>query len=172
MNAFSIVTGIVGTIGVFLWFKDAFPQYSQYLLYGGFICLGLVIGLIISLFHKKVEIKSYKLTFNHVFVYGFYLFMALFIVILLFVQPTYFLQIISGIAIFILISFNHLLSLVRQPWVSITERVILANEYEKQWNYSEVIYQYGKIIESLDEKDERIESIKQKLSLFKSKQLQ
>ena len=172
MKTFTYIAWIIWIIWVFLGFKDSFPEYSDYLLYSGFICIWLVIWLIISLFDKSIQVKPYELTIGRIFVFSFYAFIALLLLILLLRQPQYFESILWGIWVFILFTFNSLLPIISgQTTLTISERKILANKYEQDKNYSEAIHHYNKILHSFDSDDQRAGIAKAKIDDLKKKQL-
>jgi hypothetical protein len=171
MNLFTIIVGIIWIISFVFWFKDLFPEYTIYILYTGFIAIGLCLWLIISFFTKSVTVKIYWFRSNHLFVYLFYWFIWFIIILLLFLQPDKLFEILWSIAFFVIISLRILLWLLRDDSPTISERKYLADKYEKEENYSEAIWQYNKILAAISSDDERIDSVKSKISELKKKHL-
>lgn len=171
MKTFTIISWLLSIIFWFLWFQNAFPAYSNYIIYSSFIWIWLFLWLIISIFDKKINIQIYKISSTYIFVYSFYLGILIIALILLLLYPDNFLKIIWGIWFFTIFTFSHVLWLISNNWITISERKFLADKYEKEWNYSEALGHYYKMLEGMKEEDERYKWIKDKISELRKKQI-
>lgn len=159
---------------------DVFPEQKEILKIVSLIFLGIVIGVVISRFTKdEVELKEFSLRdFFPYFYYG--LLGIVFLVILVFMIQiedkdkvstlTAWLSTIGGfIVVSVIFNFHNIFS--SKQGISIDDKLVLAENYKLEKNYSRSLYFYESIKDSLDEEDIRIEQIEEKINEVKSFQL-
>lgn len=180
MKKIGVISLIISVSTYILKLVDVFPEYKEILKIISLIFLGIVIGVVVSRFTKdEVELKEFSLKdFFPYFYYG--LLGIIFLTILIFMIQiedkekvntlTGWLSTIGGfIVASVIFNFHNIFS--SKNGISIDDKLILAENYKHEQNYSRSLYYYESIKNSLDEEDVRIEQIVTKINTIKSLQL-
>jgi len=171
MKNFTIITGIATLISFVIGMKDILPEYSVYVNNVSYILLGLVIGSVISLYEKS-EIQIYRFKSTHMFVYIFYIVVAIITLLLIITKDGLEMKVLGSIGTFIFITLFFLKPLlIEGSGVTITERIALSDFHANKGNYSEAIWHLNQVKNNLNEDDDRINSLDRKISELKKKQI-
>jgi hypothetical protein len=175
------IISLIISVGTYiLKLVDIFPEQREILKIVSFVFLGIVIGVVVSRFTKdELQLKDFSLReFFPYFYYGLLGLIFLIILILLIQMDdkekvgtlTGWLSTIGG---FILASviFNFHNIVPAKNSLTIDDKLILAENYRHEKNYSRSLLYYESIKDSLDIGDIRIARIENKITEVKSLQL-
>ena len=180
MKKIGIISLIISVSTYILKLIDVFPEHKEILKIISLIFLGIVIGVVVSRFTKdELELKEFSL--RELFPYFYYglLCLIFLIILILMIQMddkekvgtlTGWLSSIGG---FILASviFNFHNIVPAKSSLSLDDKLILAENYKLDKNYSRSLFYYESIKDSLDIGDVRIVQIESKISEVKSLQM-
>ena len=180
MKTLSFLSAIFGIISFVLDMYEVFPHYQDTFEKLTFVLLGVFLGSAIAYFNKN-QVKITNLTSAQSFVYLIFIAIGIgFIIVLRTIVITENKDKISALqsvllcmAIFTFICMNALGSAVsvdHDP-TSLDEKLLLAKHYEAKKMYGKSVYFYTKAFESLQEGDERKNSIQAKLERLKLEQV-
>ncbi len=180
MKKVGVISLIISVSTFILKLTDVFFEQKEIFKIVSLIFLGIVIGVVISRFTKdEVELKEFSLRdFFPYFYYG--LLGIVFLVILIFMIQiedkdkvstlTAWLSTIGGfIVASVIFNFHNIFS--SKKGISIDDKLVLAENYKLEKNYSRSLYFYESIKDSLDKEDVRIEQVEEKINEVKSLQL-
>ncbi len=180
MKKIGVISLIISLSTYILKLVDVFPEQREILKIISLIFLGIVIGVVTSRFTKdELELKEFSLRdFFPYFYYG--LLGLVFLIILIFMIQiddkekvstlTGWLSTIGGFIVFSVI-FNFHNVVPAKSTLSLDDKLILAENYKNEKNYSRSLYYCESIKNSLDKEDLRIAQIEIKITEMKSLQL-
>jgi len=181
MKKIGIISLIIGISTYILKLVDVFPEQKEILKIVSFIFFGIVIGVVISRFTKdEVELKEFSLReFFPYFYYGFLGIMFLIILISLIQIEnmekvntlTGWLSTIGGFIVASLIFNFHNIFSSGGYTISLEDKLILAETYRLEKNYSKSLNFYESIKDNLVEEDIRFKEIEKEIDEVKSLQL-
>ena len=181
MKKIGIISLIIGISTYILKLVDVFPEQKEILKIVSFIFFGIVIGVVISRFTKdEVELKEFSLReFFPYFYYGFMGIMFLIILISLIQIEnmekvntlTGWLSTIGGFIVASLIFNFHNIFSSGGYTISLEDKLLLAETYRLEKNYSKSLNFYESIKDNLEEEDIRFKEIEKDINEVKSLQL-
>ena len=181
MKKIGIISLIIGISTYILKLVDVFPEQKEILKIVSFIFFGIVIGVVISRFTKdEVELKEFSLReFFPYFYYGFLGIMFLIILISLIQIEnmekvntlTGWLSTIGGFIVASLIFNFHNIFSSGGYTISLEDKLLLAETYRLEKNYSKSLNFYESIKDNLEEEDIRFKEIEKDINEVKSLQL-
>lgn len=179
MRIFTIIIGVITLLSFAIQLSEALPDYQNIVEKISYILLGVLAGLIFSLF-DKIKIKIKKVTNYQLFAYVFYIFIGLIIIIVLVSivltedteKITTLKTILGSIGTFTFVSFFFVLKLIsRDDGLNIDERIVLAEKYFEEENYSRSLHFYFGLQDLLDEEDTRLDFINDRVEEIKEIQV-
>ena len=170
MKLFTIITGIITIVSFAASIEGLIPEYSMYLNNISYILLGLVAGNVIGLF-DKAKFEIYRFKSSHVFVYAFYVAIAVVTLVLIMTKEGLEIKVLGSIGTFIVITLFFLKPLLDEQGVTITERMILSDIHKEKGNYSQAIWHLALAKDGMSSEDSRKELLDKKIATLKEKQV-